>query len=703
MNRRQVSSHHRPEKTASLLPSALNRKWIFGLLLVLATMIAYQQTWHLGYIWDDNFHITGNPTLRDLHGLWRIWSEVAATPQYYPLVHTGFWLEYHLWGLNPVGYHLVNVFLHALAVVLLWRVLVRLQIPGAWLAAAIFAVHPVEVESVAWITERKNVLSAAFYFAAALAYLRFAAMRDAENPSRQRWYLYIASLALFVFALLSKTVACSLPAALLLAGWWKTGRLRWKDVLLLLPFFAVGLGLGLSTVWIEQHQVGAQGAAWSFTFTQRFLIAGRALWFYASKLFWPAKLTFIYPRWDISVSSGWQWLFPLAAVAVIATLWWARTRIGRGPLVAVLFFAGTLFPALGFVNIFPFRYSFVADHFQYLAGVGLIVLAAAGLTRLPRFIPAALLALLAVITWKQVGIYRDLETLWRDTLEKNPVSWMAQNNFAAVLMQTGRLDEAFAHLQKALEIDPDNVETHNNLGYVLLQMGRAEESLAYFQKALEIEPNRAAVVHYNLGHALLQRGRADEAIPHLEKALEIDPTYLPAHSDLGYALLQKGRVEESFAHLQRALEIDPDYIAAHFNLANTLLQMGRVDEAVSHLQKVLSTDPNDPEAQKNMAWVLATWPEVRIRDGAQAVELAERANQLTESRDPITGATLAAAYAETGRFPDAIRTAEAALQLAADSGNVALTELIRAQIELYRSGHPYRDNRHPTVPAGTGE
>ena len=179
MNRRQVSSHHRSKETASPLPSAWNQKWILGLLLVLVTMIAYQQTWHIGYIWDDNFHVTGNPTLRDLHGLWRIWSEVAATPQYYPLVHTSFWLEYHLWGLNPVGYHLVNVFLHALAAVLLWRVLVRLQIPGAWLAAAIFAVHPVEVESVAWITERKNVLSAVFYFAAALAYLRFAAMRDA--------------------------------------------------------------------------------------------------------------------------------------------------------------------------------------------------------------------------------------------------------------------------------------------------------------------------------------------------------------------------------------------------------------------------------------------------------------------------------------------------------------------------------------------
>jgi tetratricopeptide (TPR) repeat protein len=693
MNRKQISSRHQTLETASWLPSAWNQEWIRGVFLLLITLIAYQQTWHAGYIWDDNFHVTGNPTLRDLHGLWRIWSEIAATPQYYPLVHTSFWLEYHLWGVNPLGYHLVNVFLQALAAVLLWRVLVRLQIPGAWLAAAIFAVHPVEVESVAWITERKNVLSAVFYFTAALAYLRFAALRDAENPSRQCWYLYIASLALFVFALLSKTVTCSLPAALLLICWWKNNRLKWRDVLPLLPFFTIGLVLGLFTAWIEKYHVQAQGEAWAFTFPQRFLIAGRALWFYASKLFWPAKLTFIYPRWDISVNSSWQWLFPLAVVVLIATLWRIRAMIGRGPLVAVLFFVGTLFPALGFVNVFPFRYSFVADHFQYLASVGLIVLSAAGLARLPRFIPAALLALLALLTWRQVGIYRDLETLWRDTLEKNPASWMAQNNFAAVLTQSGRLDEAFTHLQKALEIDPDNVETHNNLGYVLLQMGRAEESLAHFQRALEIEPNRAAAVHYNLGHALLQKGRADEAVSHLEKALEIDPTYLPAHGDLGNALLQIGRVQESLAHLQMALEINPDYVEAHFNLANTLLQMGRVDEAISHLQKVLTTDPDDPEAQKNMAWVLATWPEARIRDGVKAVELAERANQLTKNQDPFIGATLAAAYAETGRFPDAIRTAEAALQLATDSGNVALAEGIRAHLVLYRSGHPFRDVR----------
>ena len=691
MRRKRASSHRRSKEATSPPASAWSHEWILGALLVLLALIAYQQTWHSGYIWDDDDYVTRNPTLLNLHGLWRIWFEVAATPQYYPLVHSSFWLEHHLWGLNPLGYHLVNVFLHALAAILLWRVLARLEIPGAWLAAAIFVVHPVEVESVAWITERKNVLAAVFYFAAALAYLRFELTRDAGIRGRQRWYFYIASLVLFVFALLSKTVACSLPAALLLVRWWKTGRLRWRDVLPLLPFFAIGLGLGLLTAWLEQHHVRAHGAEWSFTFSQRFLIAGRALWFYAGKLFWPAKLTFIYPHWDINLSSGGQWLFPLAAAAMMVTLWWARARIGRGPLVAVLFFAGTLSPALGFINIFPFRYSLVADHFQYLASVGLIVLAAAGLTRLPRFIPGILLALLVVLTWRQAGIYRSLDTLWSDTLDKNPSSWMAQNNFAMVLQQKGKEDEAIAHYQQALKLDPNKFEIHNNLGYALLRMGRISESFPHLRKALEINPNYATT-HYNLGNASLQTGLVDEAIVHLQKALEIDPTYVPAYSDLGSALLQKGRLEESFARLQRALEIDPDYKAAHFNLANTLLQMGRVDEGVSHLQKVLTIDPRDTEAQKNMAWVLATSPEARIRDGAKAVELAERANQ-TESRNPIMGVTLAAAYAETGRFDDAIKTAERALQLASDSGNVALAEGIRAHIALYRSGQPFRDIR----------
>ena len=252
-----------------------------GALLFLLVCLAYLPALRDGFIWDDDSYVTGNPTLRNLHGLYRIWFELGAVPQYYPLVHTTFWLEYHLWGLHPPGYHLINILLHAAAAVLLWQVLRGLQLPGAWLAAALFALHPIEVESVSWITERKNVLSAVFYFAAVLAYLRFAAWAVPEGANRRRWRWYFLALLLFLAALLSKTVTCSLPAALLLVCWWKQGRVRWADVYPLLPFFVVGMGLGLLTAGMEKYHVGAQGADWSLSFADRCLIAGRALWFCA--------------------------------------------------------------------------------------------------------------------------------------------------------------------------------------------------------------------------------------------------------------------------------------------------------------------------------------------------------------------------------------------------------------------------------------
>jgi len=664
--------------------------WISGALLIVLIFLAYQQVWHAGFIWDDDAYVTRNPTLRDLHGLWRIWFDVTSTPQYYPLVHTSFWLEYHAWGLNPLGFHVTNVFLHAIGAVLFWRILVRLELPGAWLAAAIFAVHPVEVESVAWITERKNVLSAVFYFAAALAYLRFVSKRDDQNPNRVS--AYFISLILFVCALLSKTVACSLPAALLLVRWWKRGRLSWRDVLPLIPFFAIGIGMGLLTAWLEQHHVQAQGAQWSYTFLERCLIAGHAICFYAAKLFWPAKLAFIYPHWEISAHSLVQWLFPLSAIAVAVALWFARKRIGRGPIVAMLFFVGTLFPALGFFNVYPFRYSFVADHFQYLASIGLIALASAGLNRLPRFIGVITILALAFLTWCQVGIYRDSDTLWRDTVTKSPTSWMAQNNFGALLLREGKENEGLERYRRALELDPNQFEIYNNLGFTLLEMGRVGESLPPLQKAAEMQPKSAAV-QYNWSSALVQTGLTDEAIQHLQEAIDIDPTYVPAYSTLGYILLQKRRAAESLNYLETALRIDPDFVSAHFNIANTLLQLGRAEEALSHLQRALAIDPKDAEARKNMAWILATCPDSRIRDGAKAVDFAERANESTNGRNPVMVVTLAAAYAEAGRFSDALKTAETALQLANDSGNVALAEAVRAHIALYRSGQPVRDIR----------
>jgi tetratricopeptide (TPR) repeat protein len=635
-----------------------------GGLIVLLVFLAYLPALHGGFIWDDDFYVTENPTLHNGEGLWQIWFMVGAVPQYYPMVHTTFWLEHHLWGLNPFGYHLVNILLHAMAAILFWQVLLRLRVPGAWLAATIFALHPVEVESVAWITERKNVLSAVFYFAAALAYLRFVAWEESGGPNRLRWHWYLGALVLFMAALLSKTVTASLPAALLLVCWWKKGRIQRGDILPLLPFFVLGMGLGLMTAWIEKYHVGAQGAEWSLTFGERCLIAGRALWFYAGKLAWPVQLTFIYPRWTVETLAWWQWLFPIAAAGVVAGLWRARQRMGKGPLVAVLFFAGTLGPALGFVNVFPMRYSFVADHFQYLAGVGLIVLGAAGLNRMPRVIPATLVVVLGVLTWRQAGIYTDTETLWRKTLARNPDCWMAHNNLGLLLKNQGRIEEAMEHYHKAIQFNPNHFEALNNLGNALAAKGRFDEAIENYYQAIRINPNYDKA-QYNLGNALAAKGRFDEAIKNYYQAIQINPNNSEVLNNLGSALAAKGRLDEAVTQYRKALRLNPD-------LAGTL---------------------------NNLAWVLAANPDDKLRNGTEAVRLAERACELTHYGKPAFIGTLAAAYAEAGRFPEAVTTAEKAEQLATTAGLMSVAAKNRQLLELYRAGKPY----HEPAPTGQSE
>ena len=333
------------QRTAVSSPAAkggwAHRPWFLALVLAVVTFAAYQPTWHAGFIWDDDTHVTENANLRSLHGLYRIWFEPLADQQYYPLQLTSFWIEYHLWGLRPFGYHAVNVLLHVLNALLLWMVLQQLDVPGAWLAAAVFAVHPVQVESVAWVSELKNLLSTTFYLGALLAFFRFRPLSGEAQAGSPPWRFYWLAIALFLCALLSKTVACSLPAVLVLLLWWKRGRVERRDIGVLSPMFLLGITFGLMTAWLEKHHVGASGPEWSLSFLQRCLLAGRALWFYAGKLFWPHPLIFIYPRWEIDPGAWWQYLFPAAALVVLIALWWLRSRIGRGPLVAVLCFACT--------------------------------------------------------------------------------------------------------------------------------------------------------------------------------------------------------------------------------------------------------------------------------------------------------------------------------------------------------------------------
>src|SRR6266481_4712834 len=463
--------------TAASHPVRLQR--LVGLAaIVLITALAYLPIVRGGFIWDDETWITDNRLLRTLGGLRAIWLEPGRSPQYYPLTQTTLWLEYHLWGPRPLGYHLVNVALHALNAGLVWLTLARLAVPGAWVAAAVFALHPVHVESVAWAAELKNVQAGVFSLLALLLYLRFALGRRSAT-------LYVLAFVAFVLAVLSKTVACTVPAATLVCVWWKRGSLARRDVVPVVPFFLVGLAGGLGTAMVEKYQVGAQGADWTLSTADRCVLAGRALCFYAAKLVAPIRLSFIYPRWEVDASAWWQWLFPLAAVGVVAALWRLRDRIGRGPLAAVLYFAITLAPALGFVDVYPFRYSFVADHFQYLASLGpialLVALGTAGVRKVaargaaPRLACAGLLLALGAATSSRVHVFADLETLWRDTVSKNPAEWSAYNNLASLLLERGRPAEAVPFLERSLALRPDVPEVHHTMADAWLRLGRRED------------------------------------------------------------------------------------------------------------------------------------------------------------------------------------------------------------------------------------
>jgi len=618
-------------------------KWLLAAAILFLTFLAYQPVWHAGFVWDDDFYVTDNPALKSVDGLRSIWCNLKTTRQYYPVTVSTLWAEYHLWQLQPLGYHLVSVLIHALNAILLWRVLRRLEIPGAWLAATIFAIHPVTVESVAWISERKNLLSCLFYLLAMLAFLRFRPLTDAKFPRPFDWRFYPLLLAAFLFALLSKTVTCSLPAVLLLVVWWKKGRVEARDALATAPLFVLGVALGLMSKWEEQHLVGAGGAEWALTSIQRCLLAGRALWFYAGKLLWPRDLTFIYPHWQIDSGAAWQYAFPLAFVVVLVALWKMRSRIGRGPLAAVLFFAGTLVPALGFFDVFPFRYSFVADHFQYIASIGLIVLAVgAGTTAYRRMggtdqhavvVIVPLLVAFGAITWQQAHIYRDLETLWRDTLSKNPDCWMAHNNLAAILYGQGRTDEALRHCERALVLKPDDPEIYNTLAGVSIQAGKYQDAIGYCERAMRVAPWDSR-----------------------------------AYNNIGLALVQQGKWQQAIDRFEQALRLDPNDVRARRNLET---------------------------AANNLAWQLATHEASVGGDPGHAVVFARRACELTDNGEFAYLDTLAAAYANEGRFNDAVTIAQKAIELARTAGQTQAVSEIAGRLELYRSGHAYRESTSP--------
>jgi tetratricopeptide (TPR) repeat protein len=781
-------------------PPLWQQTWFLTLLLIALVFVAYARAFSAGFIWDDESHLTQNPCVVGPLGLKEVWTTTRAV--YYPLVLTTFWGLHKVIGLTPWPYHLLNVLLHAGSAVVLWQVLRQLGIRGAWLGAALWALHPVMVQSVAWVTELKNTQSCLFYLLAIFCFLKWNALPRITHRTRikntedqialskapQRrfwsaatcrrfytkkhgtlshsktesgacWWQFALSLLFFLLATLSKPSVVMLPVVLALCVWWRTGRICRRDISVLAPFLLISALASVWTILEQKFHAGAIGAEWAQTWPERLIIAGRTIWFYFAKLIWPHPLIFIYPRWEIDSSQLIAYLPLLAVLAGMLVLWLVRARWSRAVFFAAAYYVVSLFPVLGFFSVFFFRYSFVSDHFQYLASMGPLALAGAGIVTLvgrfcetpfdlasdtdalqsgirgaavskPPFLGfcVALLLLLVVLTWRQTAVYRNVVTLYTATLTKNPGCWMAHYNLGIALNDRGKTDEAIAQYQQAIDLRPRYAEAHYNLARLLAQKGQLGDAVTHYEKALEINPADAEAQN-NLGVTLFGSGRVDEAIAHYQEALKIRPDYAEGSCNLANALLSKGDLDEAIARYSACLALSPNQADVEYDLASALLRRGRTDEAIEHYKKVLELRPDSADAyanlgsgflakghvrdaiaayrnalrispenvpaQSNLAWLLATSSDPLLRNGSEAVLLAERADSASSRSEnhPIVLRILAAAYAEGGRFGDAKQTARQALQAAEIQGNATLANALRDEIALYDLGLPYHKER----------
>jgi tetratricopeptide (TPR) repeat protein len=589
-----------------------------GVLLFIALLIAYFPALTGAQVWDDAGHITP-AKLRSLEGLYRIWFQFGASQQYYPLLHSAFWVEHRIWGDWVVGYHVITLLFHAIAAYLIVAIMRRLSLPGGWLAASIFALHPISTESVAWISEQKNTLSAVFYLSSAFCYLRF----DKER----RRASYALALMFYVMALLSKSVAATLPVTLLLVFWWERGSLKVnRDVKPLLPWFAIGTASGALTAWVEKTFIGAQGTDFSLNIVERCLLAGRVIWFYFLKLVWPVHLLFIYPRWTIDAGAAWQYLFPALTMGAAAALWMysrkADTPRARAPLAVFLCFAAALAPALGFVNVYPFIYSYVADHFQYQAMIAIFIAAAAWLVTLTKKLPedrarlalvvaGVILAAFGALTWRQTGLYLDEATLYRKTLAENPRAFMAWTNLALVVDKApGHEQEAIRLTKKALEIRPNSAEAINNIGMFLEELNLHDESLAAYRKAAELSPT-LETAHWGIANRLAaMSGHEENAIQEYQIALRLKPEDERAFTGLGRLYLRMpGRLQDAIANFQMSARIDPGSYGPHVELGEALTRAGDTAGAIAEYRRAIELKRDYAESHLNLGAALALSPD----------------------------------------------------------------------------------------------
>jgi protein O-mannosyl-transferase len=568
-----------------------------GMLLLLAAG-AFLPTLHNGFIWDDDNYITQNPLLASPHtasALRLIWLSPGATPQYYPLTHTSLLLEYKLWNKTALGYHAVSIALHAISALLLWQILRRLRLRWAWLIAAIWAVHPMQVETVAWASERKNTLSAVFYFASILAYLKAVnpiAPEYPDNFDHPRPKYLTLSIALFALGMLSKTVIATLPGALLVIAWWKRGRITPRQVATLSPMLLIAALGGATTGYMEAHVVGANGPDWQINPFLRIAIACRSLWFYATKIFWPFNYAFIYPRFPLHFDR-FALGFIAATIVVGLTLLILRRRISRGPAAGAMIFAGTLLPALGLVNVYPMRFTFVADHYAYLALAPAIALIFETFFHRARSgLPALLIAPLIVLTLYRCGDFADSSTLWQATLDADPHSWMALTQLGNINLAHQQYDQAAGAFTKALEFNNDFVEAHLGLADVFVVAGYPDDAVKQARIAVSLRPLRIGP-RFHFAQLLEKLNRDADARQQLSDLLAVEPRFEPARIALGRLYLNAGSLTQAHDQAQLALTQRPTSFDAALLLADVLAKSGQIDPAIGYYRQLLNQDPSN--------------------------------------------------------------------------------------------------------------
>ncbi len=591
------------------------REWVVGLLLAIIIVLVYLPAMHGGFIWDDDDHLTHNAVVVGPLGLKEIWTTSAA--RICPLTLSCFWLQHAFWGLHPMPYHIVNILMHAISAVLLWRILIRLRVPGAWFGALFWALHPVQVESVAWITELKNTQSCVFYLLTIVFFLKWMDI-DSAISQRRRERDYVLAVVFAALAMASKSSTVILPVVLGLCGWCVRRRWDWQSIYRLIPFFVLAaLASGVSVWTVEIERAGDQ--QWIRTWPEKLAVAGNIVWFYFGKLLWPQPLVFIYPRWEVDAAQVSSFIGSLCVCGVFLFLWWNRQSRLRLVFFAFAYFLVALLPVMGLVDHYFLRYSFVGDHFQYLASMGVIALVVAcGATLFGyaggrgKWVGGAIGVLFAIVlgsqTWRYERVFADNESLWRDTITKNPSAWIAHNNLGNILASHGQFGEAIDHYKDSLKLNPGNAQSHNNMGVALMAIGQPLLAIEHYTEAMGLNPSysdaelnlkvaRAALSNRAEaeGSRLASQGQSAEAIGCYSDAIRWNPDNVNAHNNLGSFLLALGRPEAAAMEFMNSIRLNPNIADTQFNLGIALSSLGKYEEAIAPYSEALRLSPEDAE------------------------------------------------------------------------------------------------------------